>query len=116
MANLDEEGAWLRCDMCGVDHDYRCGCDRFSSGHGCGTCAPYYWQWMEIPNVMWREINRFEGRARGGLPKELNGDICRKCATRLTPFVQRFTDIAVVNTYNARLRKAINERKRKQQE
>ena len=115
MAILDEKGGgWIRCDVCGDEHDYRCGCDM--SSEYCDVCMSSFDQWHDVKWRIWVELNRFEGRMRGGLPKELtDGDVCRNCAIRLAPIIRRFTDIAAVNTYNARLRKAINEHKRKQQ-
>jgi len=90
---LDEEGDVIRCDRCGKVHD-------FEDGD------------TDIKYDLWYGVI-FKGVLR---PEELKKDYCRECAAEITPIVWQLRDVWELRRFVNKLRTAINERKKRDQD
>lgn len=112
----DEDGYIEECDWCGQVMDWR---TNHRENCECKTCKTKMADFRfnrEIMNNIWPELFRNpEGRylsPKYGIPKILDGELCRKCQIELTPWVQRFADIYMVYLANMKLGRAINEQRK----
>ena len=90
---LDEEGNVIRCDRCGKVHDF---------DHGDFHIKVDLWY-----GVIFKGIQR---------PNELSKNFCRECAAEVTPIVWQLRDVWELRKFVNKLRKEINERKKRDQD
>jgi hypothetical protein len=108
---IDNLGYVYKCDWCGVIKNHAVTVNHNARVCECAMCTEEILN-FDIKFEVWSAFFRNSfGTLRGlRLPKDFPQDTCLECTRKLTPWVEKFADIYLLNTYVNKLKGQINDK------